>query len=520
MTTDIQWNIGKIIQKWALATPEKQAIIVDGKSQTYDELNCEANKIAHAFNEMGLRKGDRIAVLCFNCIEVASAYIAAAKLGLVFIPLNNRLTSKELLFQLTNSGSSALILDEPLSDRIEPIIEELGFPSSRILSVSSFDPESETTTDWHTSLKETIVTMPSREPEPTEPVLLNDPLAIIYTSGTTGAPKGAVVSHLETHFKCLQVILYGDLRQDDKWFTMMPLFRSGGMFVALTPILLRGATLITSKNFNGKRFLEYCKKYKPSVLLASTTMWRLILKDIDPGESYFDSVRVCFGGGEVTPMSLIEQLENIGIQMRMGFGQTENSFMASQSVEHIKSHYGAVGRAGFFTDIWIQNKQGETAVPGEIGEIVARGPTVMSGYWDLPEKTAETIVDGVLHTGDLGYIDEDGHIFLSGREKDMYRTGGENVYPAEIENILSDHPDIHDASVIGVTDPDWGETGKAFIVLEKDATLSKGDILAFLNSKLARYKLPKHFEFIDALPVNDSGKALKNELRKRHDSAE
>ncbi len=503
---DIQWSIGAILEKWAIRKPDKPALIIDGKTLTYAQMNARANQFAHYFLACGLVHGDRIAALGFNSIDNVCCYFAAAKLGLVAVPLNNRLMGRELHYQLDNAGCKLVAFDAAFQDNLQNGIEGLDFPASRLLC---FDGAR----DWFTSTAEAVAAQPDDNPKSN--VYLHDPLAIIYTSGTTGAPKGAVTTHLQTYFKCFQVMLYLDMRSDDIMYTPLPLFHSAGLFISLTPTIARGATIVASRQFDPQRMIDEVVEHKVTVAGAITSMWKMILKLYDKQANPFSNLRLVFGGGERTPRSLIEELKALDISMIMGFGQTENSFMAMQDEAHILSHFGEVGRAGFFTDIWIGDEAGNPQSAGEVGRVLARGPTVMSGYWNMPEKTAETIKDGVLNTGDLGYMDAEGHLYLVDREKDMYRSGGENVYPAEIEKLLMDHPAIDNAAVIGVADDDWGEVGKAFLVLHEGATLSADDIPAYLEGKLARYKYPKHYEFIDELPVTETGKVKKVELKKR-----
>jgi len=250
------------------------------------------------------------------------------------------------------------------------------------------------------------------------------------------------------------------------------------------------------------------------VIFALTTMWRLILQSKALDNIDVRSVRYVLGGGERTPISLLNELAEKGLYMQQGFGQTENSAMMILPKNDIIRKEGSIGLPGFFTEIWIQDMDGNKIQPGVIGEIVATGPTVMSGYWNLPEKTKETIVDGVLHTGDLGYMDEDGYFYIVDRAKDMYRSGGENVYPAQIEKILIDHPKIENVTILGVPDDKWGEVGKAFIVCKKGERITKEETHEYLSGKIAKYKFPAHVEMIDDLPMTATGKIRKSELKK------
>ncbi len=507
----MQWSIGKIIEKWALITPGKAALVFDGEITTYLQLEQRTNQVAHLLLAAGVAKGDRIACYCENNLDSICIYFAAAKLGLVCVPLNNRLLPAEIIYQLENSSSRIVFFDEPFADRFESVAQELAIPPSSLFQIGG----EATDKQWCNLLHTELDSMSTHSPTPAEPVALTDPLAIIYTSGTTGAPKGAVTNHLQTYFKCFQIILYADMRQDDVYLTHMPLFHSAGLFGVLTPILSRGATVVTSRKFDPKRYVEDAKNFKATLMIASTTMLKMILRDYDKSSDSFAHVRSLFGGGERTPLSLIQQLQDLGLNIRMGFGQTENSFMAMQQAGEALAKVGSVGRPGFFTDIWIKNAEGQVAAKNETGSIVARGPTVMCGYWNMPEKTAETIVDGVLDTGDVGYMDEDQHVYLVDREKDMYRSGAENVYPAEIEKLLMDHPKIFNIAIIGVPDVDWGETGKAFVVLNPEETIDLEEIHQYLEGKLARYKFPRKLEILDELPLTETGKVKKAVLKSR-----
>jgi len=252
------------------------------------------------------------------------------------------------------------------------------------------------------------------------------------------------------------------------------------------------------------------------VIFALTTMWKFILESGKLDQVDISSVRQVIGCGERTPPLLLEELAKRGIHMQQGFGQTENSAMMMLPKEDIQRKEGSVGMPGFFTEIWIVDQEGRRQPPGKIGEVVAKGPTVMSGYWNMPDETAQTIVNGVLHTGDLGYQDDEGYFYIVDRAKDMYRSGGENVYPAEIEKVLAGHPKIVNVAIIGVPDEKWGETGMAFVVVEKGNDMTEQEIYDFLEGKIARYKFPRHIKFVDHLPITASGKIKKVELKEKY----
>ncbi len=510
----MKWDIGKIATKRARMTPDKIAFFFEDNPVSYKELNEETNRVANYFLSKGLKKGDRISVLLANCPEFMAVYLAAAKLGLIFVPLNVRMVAGEVEYQLNDCGSRLLVFHDAFAGNVEPIRSSVKVEEDKFLWLKIGIPGLPECPEWARDFHKEIDGYSTDEPKLVESINLDDPLAIIYTSGVTGNPKGALLSHGQTYFKNFQIMTYTDMSKDDIFLSQLPLFHSGGLFIIATPVLCRGASFIMRLRFEPEQFAKDIEKYKPTVIFALTTMWRLILQANALDNIDVSSVRYVLGGGERTPVSLLKELAAKGLYMQQGFGQTENSAMMVLPKEDIIRKEGSIGLPGFFTDIWIQDMNGNKLPPREIGEIVASGPTVMSGYWNLPEKTKETIVDGVLHTGDLGFMDEEGYFYIVDRAKDMYRSGGENVYPAQIEKVLIDHPKIENVAIIGVPDDKWGEAGKAFIVCKKSETITKQEVDEFLTGKVAKYKFPAHIEIIDALPMTASGKIKKSELKK------
>ena len=510
----VMWNIGCIIRKKAQTYPNKTAIVFEDTPVTFKELDEGSNRCAHLMLNAGVKRGDRVAALLENSTEFFEIYFAAAKIGAIFVPLNTRLVGPEFVYQLNDSGARMMFLHDSFAATIDGIRSELTIADDDyiLLHDSADRPE------WGRDYLELMNGQSKEEPVLDEPVSITEPLAIIYTSGTTGNPKGAVVSHEQTFYKSNQVAMYFDSRMEDVVVAQMPMFHSGGLFVVATPTLNTGATLILRRNFDPEVFAKDIEKYKGTVVFGLTTMWRMILSSKMLDHIDVSSVRRVMGGGERTPQTLMDGLAEKGLYMQQGFGQTENSFMMLMPQEDIQRKPGSIGKPGSFTDVWIADEEGNRLGPNETGEIVASGPTVMSGYWGLPEKTAETIVDGVLHTGDLGYIDEDGFFYIVDRAKDMYRSGGENVYPAQVEKILLGHPAIINVAIIGVVDENWGETGKAFLVLEPNETITLEEIHAFLENKVSRYKFPLHIGVLDELPMTATMKVRKAELKKLEDT--
>lgn len=519
--SSIPWDVGYIPYKHSRMHPEKTAIIFEDEPVSYGRLNEGINRCAHMLQAKGVKKGDRISVLMLNCIEFLEIYFAAAKLGAILVPLNWRLLGPELEYQLNDCEARFLFFHDSFLGSIDLIRSRLKVEDDKFIYLKSGSPtfpgfELPGCPSWACDYKKLVAEQRTEEPAVSEPVLMDDPLAIVYTSGVTGNPKGAVLSHEQTYFKNFQIATYTDTRQTDMIIAQMPLFHSGGLFIVATPTLNSGATMVMRRGFNADEFAEDIQKYRGTIVFALTTMWRLILDSGKLDEIDVSSVRCVVGGGERTPASLFEELAKRGLHMQQGFGQTENSAMMLVPREDIQRKMGSIGKPGYFTEIWIEDKTGRKLPPGEIGEIVAKGPTVMSGYWNLPEITAQTIVKGVLHTGDLGYMDEEGYFYIVDRAKDMYRSGGENVYPAEVEKILLNHPDISQVAIIGVPDAKWGEVGKAFVVpKEKGKIISIHEIRKFLADKIAKYKHPVHVEMLDELPLTATMKVKKSELKAR-----
>ena len=270
------------------------------------------------------------------------------------------------------------------------------------------------------------------------------------------------------------------------------------------------------RNFDPIKWAQDIEKYKVTQIFGLTTMLRRVLQEKALYGVDTSSVRHFFGGGEKTEKEIVDELAKYGLRLQGSLGQTENSFMLVLPRQDIPRKPGSIGIPGMYSECWVADKNGNELPPHEVGELVALGPAVMDGYWNMPEATAKTIIDGVLHTGDLCFRDEEGYFYIKDREKDVYRSGGENVYPAEAEKLLCTHPQVVNVAIIGVPDEKWGEVGKAFVVCDDDSKPTANDLLDFLKGKIARFKIPVHIEFIDELPTTASGKIKKAALKEKY----
>lgn len=507
------WNIGWIVAKWAMARPTKPAFIFEDKSVSYRELNEGANRFGNYLRESGIKRGDRISALLRNCREFLEVYFGAAKVGAILVPLNFRLAAGELQYQLKNADCRLLVFHDAFLDDVDKIRSQIPVDTDKYLFVRGRSADAPAIPAWARDYDSVVQKHPTSDPNPENLVQLDDPLAIIYTSGTTGTPKGAVVSHLQTYFKCASNVLVYDMREDDVFLTTLPLCHSAGLFISATTTFHRGATLVMREKFEAKQFAEDIGKYRATIVYAFTTMWKFILEGGMLEKVDKRSVRVFMGGGERTPQTLLDDLAAAGVVLRQGYGQTESSNMMFMG-KQVDALVGFL--PNFFVDARIEDENGRELPPGTMGEIVARGPTVMSNYWRMPEETERVMASGALHSGDLAYRDDEGYFFLGDRAKDMYRSGGENVYPAEVEKILADHPKIFNLAIIGVPDEKWGETGMAFVMVNEGETLTKEEILEFLSEKVGRYKLPTHVRFVDELPMTASGRIKKADLKEKY----
>ena len=424
-------NIGDWLRKWSQLQPQKHALIFEGRPFTYREFNQRTNQLSHLLLGNGVRKGDRVAVLLHNCHQYLEIFFTLSKIGAILVPLNWRLAGPELEFILKDSGSGVLIFEPEFEEVVATIRPNLNLSNGNYMAIGEPHPI------WAVDYEKAISKQPVHEPLNQGSAGGEDPHIIMYTSGTTGIPKGAVLSHRKTFFNVLNADIVYNLTSNDIVIISRPMFHSGGLLVEASPVLYKGGTIIIRKRFRPREILETAQRYRVTILELPAVVYQFILQECDLSRYDLRSIRCYFTGGERIPVSLLKEYLNRGITLSQIFGQTEASTIAFLSAEMAGKKLGSVGLPVFHGEVRIVDKSGTDVNPGEVGEIIIRGPTLMSGYWNRPDLTSEAIREGWLYTGDLARVDEEGYFYIVDRERDMYISGGENVYPAEIERRSS-----------------------------------------------------------------------------------
>ncbi len=505
-------NIAWWVERWSELHPDKPAIIYENQTINYAELHGRANRTSCWLQSLGIEKGDRVAVMLNNCPEFIELYVACARLGAIFVPVNFRLATPELRFTLRNCRPRLFVFGGDHCANIKDLGIARNLPLMLIANVGGTD-EKGSFLDY---LKETS-SFEGQEPFLTKslgPADPEEPHVIMYTSGTTGLPKGAVLSHRKTFFNCLNADLFFKMHFDDIMLIVLPLFHSGGLFIQASPIIYKGATMIIHNRFDPIRTFREIRRSKVTKFLGVPTVYKSLLKVEKEGRGNLSSLEVCAIGGEKTTQKLLTNCMEAGFPLRQVMGQTETSILLWASEKDSLRKPGTVGRPVFHAEVNIVNHSGRPVKTGEVGEVVVRGTTMMKEYWRDPVKTEETIVQGWLHTGDMARMDEEGYFYLVDRAKDMYISGGENVYPMEVERVLREHPAVLEVAVVGETDETWGEVGHAFVIRKRDSDITIQDMHLLCDGRLARYKWPKKLTLCEDFPRTTLGKIRKSILLK------
>ncbi|MBI4859873.1 MAG: long-chain fatty acid--CoA ligase [Candidatus Riflebacteria bacterium] len=487
--------VGDWLERWALLEPRREALVIseDGGRHTYGELHERTLKAERwLIEEHRVAEGDRVAVLAKNSTEHLELFFACARLGAILVPLNWRLAGPELAFILTDSTPRIVLVEKGQTPPPVPAA------TTMVELVPGASP-------WGGGRKSGSAG-PRR---PGEAV----PLMILYTSGTTGQPKGAVLTHRSIFWNSINTSLSWDLSGSDSTLTHTPFFHTGGWNVLTLPLLHRGGRVVLTATFDAGKALGFVERERLTLLFAVPTMFDMMRQAPEFERTRLDSLRFAISGGAPCPDDLSRSFLARGVRFKQGYGLTEvgpNCFAIS--LAEAAEHPDAVGYPIHNETVRVVRDDGTDCGPEEIGELVLSGPHVCAGYWNRPQTTAAAAQGGWFHTGDLVRRDTRGLTYIVGRKKEMFISGGENVYPAEVERVLLMHPEVVAVAVVGVPHPKWGEVGRAFLVTEHGRAVPAEKLKEHCRQHLARYKVPHHFEFRDKLPMTSSGKIAKAAL--------
>ena len=484
-------GVGSWMARRARMTPNRVAVSDGAREWTYAEVASRVVRLAHGLRALGVRRGDRVAYLGPNHPAYLETLFATGTLGAIFVPLNPRLAGPELEFILDDCGAEVLVYAPQLAE----VVQALRLRLRRPVALAGPEPG----VHGYDEL------LAGHEPRPLdEPVALDEVCLVMYTSGTTGRPKGAMLSHGNLTWNCYNVLLDLDLPSDTVTLVSAPLIHIAALGMTCLPTLLKGGKVALMAAFDADRAFDLIETQRVTFMFGVPAMYNLLAQSPRWDHADLSSVRILECGGAPVPEQTIRTWQRRGLVFLEGYGMTEVSpgalFLGEQDAVR---KAGTAGVASFFTDVRVVRPDMTTAAPGEPGEIVVQGPNVMQGYWGRPDETARVISEG-------------GWFHIVDRIKDMIISGGENVYPAEVENALYGHPAVAECAVIGVADQQWGEVGKALVVLRPGAQADADDLLGSLHGRLAGFKIPKYLEFVDALPRSGAGKLLKERLRRSH----
>ncbi len=513
--------IGDYLGRREIYSPDKLAIVDYSKTPewrlTYREWNARVNRLANWLRDVaGVGKGDRVAILARDGIEHLDCFYACAKLGAIHTALNWRLHWRETVGLIENTQPKVLIYSDDFKSHvaeIENAIRDSRFAIRHYLHIEgdgiAGSQHFETTLQ---SAPATRVTCESLEAE--------DIACLLFTGGTTGLPKGAMISHRMICWNVLNTVIH-DLHHDDIYLNIYPLFHAGGLFAYLSSQVVFGNTTILVRQFDPRLILDLIARERVTVFAGVPTMYQMMLQAPNYASADLSSLRFCTCGGAPLPVPVIQQyMKDKNIRFKQGFGMTEfGPGLFALAPEDAERKAGSIGRPNFFVDVRVVDENNQPLGPNQVGELVLKGPSRCSGYWNNPEASRAVLDDeGWFHTGDLVRYDDEWYFYVVDRKKDMFISGGENIYPVEIEAVLYKHPAVQMCAVIGVPDPKWGEVGKACVVLKPGMTATEEELIAFMQQHLARYKVPKSVVFLDSLPMSGMGKILKRELRDRFSS--
>ncbi|NYE03916.1 fatty-acyl-CoA synthase [Bacillus niacini] len=493
MRWELDW-----LENRARLSPNKNAVILEDNNMkwTYRELNNRSTSVAGWLKNQGVKKGDRVALLSPNDISYFDLLFACGKIGAIFVPLNWRLSVHELHEILLDCTPVLLGVHQKFENMFTSL--ETAIPHS--FYIGGVEYERIVNQSYDHLFFDNISEL--------------DPLAMIYTGGTTGKPKGVVLSHQSIQWNAINTILSWNLTEEEITINYMPMFHTGGLNALSLPILMIGGTVVLGDQYTGQKVVHSIQQYNCTIILLVPTMYHLLIQTEEFWKSDFPSMKIFLSGAAPCPLQVYEAFQKKGLAFKEGYGLTEagpNNFFIDHTDAQVKR--GSVGKPMLFNAVRLVKDNGQEAKGNEVGELLIKGKHSFSHYWNNELATLETKKEGWIHTGDLAKKDEEGFHYIVGRKKDMIITGGENVYPLEIEHWIAAHPGVDEVAVMGLPDEKWGELVTAFIVPKHSYAIEKEELIVYCEKKLGRYKIPKKFIQLEELPKTHVGKIDKKKLK-------
>jgi long-chain acyl-CoA synthetase len=511
-------NLVSRVHETATTQPEKIAYHFMGQDTSYAEFDVSVSKFASALQDLGVEKGDHIAFLLGNTPHFLISLYATMRIGATAIPVNPIYTPDEISYIIQNSDAKAVIA----LDQLLPLVEQAAgaFPTVAHYIICETDPSTpEKIAALPASVKNKVrsftqlIGAGTTNGHPVD-VDENETAIILYTSGTTGRPKGAMLTHKNIYSNARDVADYLGFSEEDRVVATLPVFHVFALTVVVNAPLLKGATILLVPRFSPGDVFKITREKEATVFAGVPTMYNFLYQFPEGRKEDFESIRLSISGGSSLPVALLHNFEEkFNVRISEGYGLSESSPVTCFNPTDRERIPGSIGTTITNVENKVVDELGHDVPDGEVGELIVRGPNVMKGYYKMPEETAAALRDGWLYTGDLARRDEDGYFYIVDRKKDLVIVGGYNVYPREVEEVLFEHRDVVEAAVIGVPDPDFGEAVHAFVVLKDGVEEDVESLENYCRKRLAKYKVPKHIEFLDELPKNTTGKILRRNLK-------
>ncbi|GIN37959.1 fatty acid--CoA ligase family protein [Heyndrickxia oleronia] len=507
-------NLSSHLKNTAKVNADKTAYYFMDQKVSYAEFDGAVTRFASGLKQLGVKKGDHIALLLGNSPHFVISLYGAMRLGATVIPINPIYTPDEIGYILNNGDVKVIIALDlllPLAEKMEALL-----PKVESYIICESNPLNKVDVSTNEKMKSFSDVIASGNLAFDEPELIEDDVAVIlYTSGTTGRPKGAMLTHKNLYSNAKDIGEYLKMNHLDKVMTVLPMFHVFSLTVVVNAPLISGSTIIIVPKFSPKEIFRLAKKYEVTVFAGVPTMYNFLYQYPDGDPNDFSTFRLCISGGSSLPVALLKNFEKkFNVLISEGYGLSEASPVTCFNPLDRPRKPGSIGTSILNVENKIVNELGEELPEGQVGELVVRGPNVMKGYYKMPEETAVAIRDGWLYTGDLARVDGEGYFYIVDRKKDMVIVGGFNVYPREVEEVLYEHPEVVEAAVIGAPDREQGEVVKCFVV-PKNENLTEAELMEYCREHLAKYKLPKTIEFLEELPKNTTGKILRKALKEQ-----